>query len=79
MQPGYIRSLQYLNEVERKREIRPWGEYTVLAYGEGYKVKRIIVNPGERISLQRHNESGEHWTVVSGRAEVELGGEAMTL
>jgi mannose-1-phosphate guanylyltransferase / mannose-6-phosphate isomerase len=49
---------------------RPWGSYTVLEKGEGYKIKRIVLNPGARLSLQRHGRRSEHWVVVSGVARV---------
>jgi mannose-1-phosphate guanylyltransferase / mannose-6-phosphate isomerase len=49
---------------------RPWGSYTVLEKGEGYKIKRIVLNPGARLSLQRHRRRSEHWVVVSGVARV---------
>lgn len=49
---------------------RPWGTYTVLEEGEGFKIKRIEVNPGAKISLQMHRHRSEHWVVVSGTAKV---------
>lgn len=49
---------------------RPWGSYTVLESGDGYKIKRIEVNPGARLSLQKHHKRSEHWVVVAGRARV---------
>ena len=49
---------------------RPWGSYTVLEEQPGFKVKRITVNPGAILSLQRHKRRTEHWTVVSGTATV---------
>jgi mannose-1-phosphate guanylyltransferase len=49
---------------------RPWGTYTVLLEGPGFKIKRITVNPGGRLSLQRHKHRSEHWVVVSGRARI---------
>ena len=52
---------------------RPWGSYTVLEEGEGFKIKRIEVNPGSKISLQRHQHRSEHWVVVSGTAKVTNG------
>lgn len=52
---------------------RPWGSYTVLEEGEGFKVKRIEINPGSKISLQRHQHRSEHWVVVSGKAKVTNG------
>lgn len=49
---------------------RPWGTYTVLEEGQGFKIKRIEVNPGGRLSLQSHRHRSEHWVVVSGEATV---------
>ena len=49
---------------------RPWGTYTVLEGGEGYKIKRIEVKPGAALSLQMHHHRSEHWVVVSGTARV---------
>jgi mannose-6-phosphate isomerase len=54
-------------------ETRPWGSFHVLDEGKGFKVKRIAVNPGGRLSLQSHRHRGEHWTVVSGIATVTVG------
>ena len=51
---------------------RPWGWYDVIDQGDRYKVKNIMVNPGRRLSLQRHHHRTEHWIVVSGTAEVQL-------
>lgn len=56
-----------------ERDERPWGSYEVLAEGEGYKVKRIEVSPGHRISLQMHQRRSEHWVIVAGEAIVILG------
>ncbi len=50
--------------------IRPWGTYTVLEEGEGYKIKRIEVKPQGALSLQMHHHRSEHWIVVSGTAKV---------
>ncbi len=52
---------------------RPWGSYTVLDENRGYKIKRIEVNPGHRLSLQMHHHRSEHWIVVSGTARVTCG------
>lgn len=52
------------------KSYRPWGSYEVLDEGEGFKVKRITVNPGEGISLQKHQHRSEHWIVVKGTALV---------
>jgi len=51
---------------------RPWGTYTVLEDTPGYKIKRIEVKPGRRLSLQKHYHRNEHWTVVSGTATVTV-------
>ena len=51
---------------------RPWGTYEVLVDTEGYKVKRIMVKPGGRLSLQKHYHRNEHWIVVSGTAIVTV-------
>jgi mannose-1-phosphate guanylyltransferase len=52
---------------------RPWGTYTVLEDTPGYKIKRIVVKPGKRLSLQKHFHRSEHWIVVSGTATVTVG------
>lgn len=54
---------------------RPWGTYTVLEHAPGYKIKRIEVKPGCRLSLQKHLHRSEHWIVVSGIATVTIGTE----
>jgi len=54
---------------------RPWGTYTILDESNGYKVKRIVVKPGKRLSLQKHHHRSEHWVVVSGTALVTKGPE----
>ena len=56
--------------------LRPWGTYTVLEEGEGYKIKRLEVKPGGKLSLQMHYHRSEHWIVVSGTARVECDGES---
>ena len=53
---------------------RPWGSFEVLDEGENYKVKRIEVLPGKRLSYQRHSRRSEHWFVVRGIAKVTLNG-----
>ena len=55
-------------------DVRPWGSFTVLDEGENYKVKRIEVLPGKRLSYQRHSRRAEHWYVVHGTAKVTLDG-----
>lgn len=53
-----------------KAERRPWGCYTVLADAPDHKVKRVVIHPGHRLSLQRHKRRAEHWHAISGRAVV---------
>ena len=55
---------------EHKRIFRPWGYYQSIDGGQRYQVKRIVVKPGERLSLQKHFHRAEHWIVVRGTAEV---------
>ena len=55
---------------EHKRMFRPWGYYQSIDSGARYQVKRIVVKPGERLSLQSHFHRAEHWIVVHGTAEV---------
>lgn len=55
-------------------EQRPWGSFHVLDEGPGYKVKKIVVNPGGRLSLQSHFHRSERWTIVSGLATVTVEG-----
>ena len=58
---------------------RPWGTYTILDESNGYKVKRIVVKPGKRLSLQKHHHRSEHWIVVSGTAVVTKGSDTYTV
>nr|WP_315870960.1 phosphomannose isomerase type II C-terminal cupin domain [Trichocoleus desertorum] len=60
-------------------ELRPWGSFTILEEGRGYKIKRIEVKPGHRLSLQMHHHRSEHWIVVSGTARVTCGGQELVL
>ncbi|MCF6331018.1 MAG: mannose-1-phosphate guanylyltransferase/mannose-6-phosphate isomerase [Sulfurimonas sp.] len=58
---------------------RPWGNYTILEDEQKYKIKRIVVKPGKRLSLQKHFHRSEHWIVVSGTAIVTLGDKETAL
>ena len=58
---------------------RPWGSYTELECSGMYKIKRVSVKPGQKLSLQLHHHRSEHWVVVKGTAEVELNGETRLL
>jgi len=61
------------------KETRPWGEFESLDKHERYQVKRLVVNPGEKISLQKHYHRAEHWTVVNGAALIVKGDEEFLL
>jgi mannose-6-phosphate isomerase len=56
-------------------ETRPWGSFTILDESDRFKVKRIEVLPGKRLSYQRHQKRAEHWFVVQGTAKVTLNDE----
>ncbi len=58
---------------------RPWGTYTVLEDSPTFKIKRILVKPKKRLSLQKHYHRNEHWVIVSGTAVVQVGDKEMTL
>ncbi|MBC7293906.1 MAG: cupin domain-containing protein, partial [Thermoleophilia bacterium] len=75
MVEGYLGVYRYVLERSRREDHRPWGFYRVLEDSPGYKVKRIQVHPGKRLSLQRHRQRWEHWTVVEGEGLVTRGGE----
>ncbi|HZI82685.1 MAG TPA: mannose-1-phosphate guanylyltransferase/mannose-6-phosphate isomerase [Casimicrobiaceae bacterium] len=62
-----------------KTVLRPWGAYTVLQEGPGFKIKRIEVKPGSALSLQLHRHRSEHWVVVAGEARVTNGDREYTL
>ena len=55
-----------------KFDRRPWGTFSVIDEGENFKVKRIEVLPGKRLSYQKHAQRAEHWVVVQGTAKVTL-------
>lgn len=62
-----------------KTVIRAWGSYTVLEEGPGYKIKKIMVHPGAKLSLQMHHKRSEHWVVVEGVATVTCGESVYTI
>jgi len=70
-----VGQLQGRDELTHQREVfRPWGSYDSVDSGPNYQVKRITVNPGARLSLQRHKHRAEHWVVVEGLASVHVDG-----
>jgi mannose-1-phosphate guanylyltransferase/mannose-6-phosphate isomerase len=60
-------------------ETRPWGSFAVLEEGPSFKVKRLVVNPHSRLSLQMHRHRSEHWVVVAGRAHIRHGNRSYDL
>lgn len=72
---GELKSLGRKEAEEHTTVYRPWGSYTVLGEGAGYKMKRIVVNPNECLSLQMHYHRSEHWIVTEGTAQVTVGKE----
>jgi len=63
----------------REFDRRPWGSYEVLEEAPTFKVKRIEVLPGKRLSYQKHAQRAEHWFVVAGTAKVTLDGSELTV
>ena len=61
------------------RETRPWGSFEVLAQGDRYQVKRLVVAPGAQLSLQSHRHRAEEWTVVNGIARVTLDQDELSI
>lgn len=67
-------------EVDAHRKVyRPWGSYDSIEHGSRYQVKCIVVNPGQKLSLQMHHHRAEHWIVVNGTAKVRKGDETVML
>ncbi|MBP9673635.1 MAG: mannose-1-phosphate guanylyltransferase/mannose-6-phosphate isomerase [Bacteriovoracaceae bacterium] len=86
---GYSQDVKKVTELIEKKEAhltevhctahRPWGTYTVLEDTPSYKIKRIVVYPSGRLSLQKHSKRSEHWTVVEGVAKVTIDGHIQFL
>jgi mannose-1-phosphate guanylyltransferase/mannose-6-phosphate isomerase len=73
-----LRAQNRREAVEHRRIYRPWGYYQGVDVGSRYQVKRIMVKPGARLSLQKHFHRAEHWVVVCGTAEVTVGDKTYT-
>ncbi len=71
---GELKARGRREAAEHTTVYRPWGRYSVLGEGPGYKLKKIVVTPGQRLSLQLHNHRSEHWIVINGTAKVTIGG-----
>lgn len=76
---GILKKKGYPEHEEHLTVDRPWGSYTVLETGDGYKTKRIKVEPGRRLSLQMHKRRSEHWVVIKGTARVQRGEDVLTV
>lgn len=77
-----VAQLEAQNRSEKnlhRKVARPWGWYDSIDEGERFKVKRIQVNPGASLSLQKHTHRAEHWVVVKGVAQITNGGQTITL
>jgi mannose-1-phosphate guanylyltransferase/mannose-6-phosphate isomerase len=66
----HLKAKKREEHISHSRVYRPWGYYESLDEGHGFQVKRLMVKPAARISLQRHRRRAEHWVVVSGQAKV---------
>lgn len=76
---GKLKQAERSEATEHRKMYRPWGSYESIARGERFQVKRIIVTPGGRLSLQQHHHRAEHWVVVRGTARVTRNGESFLL
>lgn len=74
-----LKDASYAQTDNHRKVYRPWGHYDSVDSGEHFQVKRIVVKPGGRLSMQMHHHRAEHWIVVSGVALVTRGDDVMTL
>ena len=74
-----LKKQNHKETLEHLTSHRPWGHFTILEEGERYKIKRIVVQPQQRLSLQMHYHRSEHWVVVKGTAKVTRGEEEILL
>ena len=74
-----LKRTERTEHITHRRVYRPWGYYESIDSGKGFQVKRLMITPGARLSLQRHTRRAEHWVVVSGQAKVTRGIEEMLL
>jgi mannose-1-phosphate guanylyltransferase/mannose-6-phosphate isomerase len=75
----HLKSQDRTEHLMHRKVFRPWGSYEGIDVGDRFQVKRIIVNPGGKLSLQMHHHRAEHWVVVSGTARVTCGDEVKLL
>ena len=74
-----LKNTGYVQAIEHRRGWRPWGWYDTIDQGDKFKVKKIVVKPGASLSLQKHHFRSEHWVVVQGQANVQVGDSILTL
>jgi len=74
-----LRAAEVPEATDHPRTHRPWGWFQTLDLGQRFRVKRIVVYPGGRLSLQMHHHRAEHWVVVSGTAQITIGNEVKML
>ena len=74
-----LKSSERREATEHRRIYRPWGYYQGVDAGPRYQVKRIVVNPGGQLSLQKHHHRAEHWVVVKGTAHVVVNDAVSTV
>ena len=79
MVSDYIKVYEQILDLTKREDHRPWGYYTILSDEPDHKVKRIVVYPGKRLSLQKHQRRAEHWTTVYGEGLVTLDGKQIRL
>ncbi|MGA1823610.1 MAG: glycosyltransferase [bacterium] len=75
----YIKEYETIISKKNSENHRPWGYYCVLSDEDTYKAKKIVVFPGKRLSLQRHQKRSEHWHILDGKARMTLDNEQFTL
>jgi mannose-1-phosphate guanylyltransferase / mannose-6-phosphate isomerase len=75
----HLKSQDRTEHLMHRKVFRPWGSYEGIDVGDRFQVKRIIVNPGGKLSLQMHHHRAEHWVVVSGTARVTCGDQVKLL
>jgi len=76
---GILKKKGYTEHDVHRTVERPWGSYTLLEHGDGYKIKKIRVEPHKRLSLQSHAKRSEHWVVITGAARIQRGEETIEI
>lgn len=79
MVDDYIRVYERILGLAKREDHRPWGYYEILSDEADHKVKRIVLYPGKRLSLQRHRRRAEHWHLISGEGLVTIDGKQLRL